>query len=159
MDRVDRVRQALLAAGHEDSIAEFPAGTHSAADAAAAVGCSVAQIAKSIVFRAGEDVILVVASGAHRIDRNKVAAAVGLAVKTADAAWVMSNTGFAVGGVAPVGHDCHVTTVIDSALLSLDPLWAAAGSPMHAFRTSAEQLIRLTNGMIAEVRQTEAVGT
>ncbi|HET6608953.1 MAG TPA: YbaK/EbsC family protein [Rhodopila sp.] len=153
MDTVNKVRQALLASGHEDSIAEFPAGTHSAADAAAAVGCSVAQIAKSIVFRAGDDVILVVASGAHRIDRSKVSAAVGQPVKTADAAWVQSRTGFAVGGVAPIGHACQVTSVIDRELLSLNPLWAAAGSPMHAFRTTAEQLIKLTNGIVAEVRQ------
>jgi prolyl-tRNA editing enzyme YbaK/EbsC (Cys-tRNA(Pro) deacylase) len=153
MDMVDRVRQALLASGHEDSIAEFPAGTHSAADAAVAVGCSVAQIAKSIVFRTGDDVILVIASGAHRIDRNKIAAAIGQPVKTADAAWVQSKTGFAVGGVAPIGHDCQVTTIIDSELLSLDPLWAAAGSPMHAFRTTADQLIRLTGGTVATVRQ------
>jgi prolyl-tRNA editing enzyme YbaK/EbsC (Cys-tRNA(Pro) deacylase) len=153
MDMVDKVRQALLASGHEDSIAEFPAGTHSAADAAAAVGCSVAQIAKSIVFRAGDNVILVVASGAHRIDRNKVSSAIGEPVKSADSAWVQSKTGFAVGGVAPVGHDCQITTIIDSELLSHHPLWAAAGSPMHAFRTTAEQLIRLTHGMVAEVRQ------
>lgn len=152
MDMVGKVRQALLASGHEDSITEFPAGTHSAADAAAAVGCSIAQIAKSIVFRAGDDVILVIASGAHRIDRNKVAAVIGLHVKTTDAAWVQSKTGFAVGGVAPIGHDCLVTSIIDSELLSLDPLWAAAGSPMHAFRTTAKQLIRLTNGTVAEVR-------
>lgn len=154
MDMVEKVRQELLGSGHEDSITEFPAGTHSATDAAAAVGCSVSQIAKSIVFRAGDNVILVVASGAHRIDRNKVSSVIGQPVKSADAAWVQSKTGFAVGGVAPVGHDCQVTTIIDSELLSLDPLWAAAGSPMHAFRTTAEQLIRLTNGRVAEVRQT-----
>lgn len=154
MDMVEKVRQALLGSGHKDSITEFPAGTHSATDAAAAVGCSVSQIAKSIVFRAGDNVILVVASGAHRIDRNKVSSVIGQPVKSADAAWVQSKTGFAVGGVAPVGHDCQVTTIIDSELLSLDPLWAAAGSPMHAFRTTAEQLIRLTNGRVAEVRQT-----
>ncbi|PRD45359.1 prolyl-tRNA editing protein [Phyllobacterium phragmitis] len=153
MDMVEKVRQALLAFGHEDSIAEFPAGTHSAADAAAAVGCSVAQIAKSIVFRAGDNVILVIASGAHHIDRNKVSSVIGQPVKSADAAWVQSKTGFAIGGVAPVGHDCQVTTIIDSELLSLDPLWAAAGSPVHAFRTTAEQLIQLTNGGVAEVRQ------
>jgi prolyl-tRNA editing enzyme YbaK/EbsC (Cys-tRNA(Pro) deacylase) len=74
MSMIETVRQALLAAGHEDSIAQFPAGTRSAQDAAAAVGCSVAQIAKSIVFRAGDAVVLVIASGAHRIDRQKVSA-------------------------------------------------------------------------------------
>lgn len=153
MSPVERVRQALQAADHVDSIAEFPAGTHSATDAAAAVGCSVAQIAKSIVFRAGDHVVLVIASGANRIDRKKVAAALDLAVKTADAAWVEAKTGFAVGGVSPIGHLCPVTALIDTDLLSLDPLWAAAGSPMHAFRTTTDALIAMTDGLVADVRQ------
>lgn len=153
MNPVDRVRQALHAARHADSIAEFPAGTHSAADAAASVGCALAQIAKSIVFRAGDDVVLVIASGAKRIDRKKVATALGLTVKPADAVWVEASTGFPVGGVSPVGHVGAVTTVIDADLLSLDPLWAAAGSPMHAFRTTAADLIAMTGGVVADVRQ------
>ncbi len=148
---MERVRQALLAAGHADSISEFPAGTRNAADAAAAVGCSVAQIAKSIVFRAGEEVVLVIASGAHRIDKAKIAALIGVPVKTAAPDWVQRRTGFAVGGVAPVGHLCPVTTIIDSALLTLDPLWAAAGSPRHVFATTATALLRLTQGKVGEV--------
>lgn len=153
MNAIERVRQALQAADHADSIAEFPAGTHSAADAAAAVGCSIAQIAKSIVFRAGDKVVLVIASGVNRIDRKKVAAATGFAVKTADPSWVEAKTGFAVGGVSPVGHTCPVTTIIDADLLSHGPLWAAAGSPMHAFRTTADALIAMTDGLAADVRQ------
>jgi prolyl-tRNA editing enzyme YbaK/EbsC (Cys-tRNA(Pro) deacylase) len=150
---VERVRRALVAAGHEDSIMAFAEGTHSAADAAAAVGCAVAQIAKSIVFRAGDAAVLVIASGANRIDRKKVAAATGLAVKPADPQWVALKTGFAVGGVSPVGHDDTLTVVIDADLLALDPLWAAAGSPMHVFRSSAAQLVAMTGGRIADVRQ------
>lgn len=153
MTPIERVRQALHAANHADSIAEFPAGTHSAVDAAAAVGCTVAQIAKSIVFRAGEDVVLVIASGANRIDRKKVSGVLGLTVKPADPDWVATATGYAVGGVAPVGHLRPVVTVIDADLLALDPLWAAAGSPMHAFRTSARDLIAMTGGIVANVRQ------
>lgn len=153
MDAVNRVRGALLAASHEDSIQAFAAGTRSAADAAASVGCDVAQIAKSIVFRAGDVPVLVVASGANRIDRKKVAAATGLAVKPADPAWVEERTGFAVGGVSPVGHTGPVTVLIDADLLPLDPLWAAAGSPLHVFRTSASSLIALTGGTVADVRQ------
>src|SRR3546814_18012906 len=118
MTRAKKVRQALLAAGHADSIAEFPAGTRTAEDAAASVGCSVAQIAKSIVFRAGEDVVLVIASGAHRIDRSKVAAVTDRAVKSADATWVQEKTGFAVGGVPPLGHDGDTVTIIHDELLS-----------------------------------------
>lgn len=153
MTPIERVRQALHAANHADSIAEFPAGTHSAVDAAAAVGCTVAQIAKSIVFRAGEDVVLVIASGANRIDRKKVSGVLGLTVKPADPDWVATATGYAVGGVAPVGHLRPVVTVIDADLLALDLLWAAAGSPMHAFRTSPRDLIAMTGGIVADVRQ------
>lgn len=153
MNKVDRIRQALRAAGHADSIAEFPEGTRTVEDAAASVGCSIAQIAKSIIFRAGEDVVLVIVSGAHRIDRSKVATVVKRSVKSADAAWVQAKTGFVVGSVPPLGHDCDPVTIIDAELLALDSIWAAAGSPTHAFRTSAKDLIRMTGGIVADVRQ------
>lgn len=153
MDAVARVRQALLAAGHEDTIVAFAEGTHSAADAAAAVGCAVAQIAKSIVFRAEDAPVLVIASGANRIDRKKVAAALGRPVKPADAAFVAQATGFAVGGVSPVGHQGPVIVVIDADLMGHDPVWAAAGSPQHVFRTTAAALVAVTGGQIADVRQ------
>lgn len=150
---VDRVRAALLAAGHDDTIAAFPDGTRSAADAAAAVGCDVAQIAKSIVFRAGTRAVLVIASGRNRVDMAKVAAAIGQPVKRADGTWVRDATGFAIGGASPVGHLSKPIILIDRDLLALDPLWAAAGSPMHVFRTSAEALLRLTGGEAADVAE------
>lgn len=153
MEAVERVRRALAEGRHEDSITAFADGTHSAADAAAAIGCAVEQIAKSIVFRDGEAAVLVIASGGNRIDRKKVAALLGRPVKPADPAWVAQKTGFAVGGVSPVGHLCAVTVVIDEDLLPLEPVWAAAGSPRHVFRTSAEKLAALTDGRIADVRQ------
>lgn len=153
MKSVERVRHALLAAGHTDNIAEFPAGTHSAAEAAAAVGCTVAQIAKSIVFQAGDDAVLVIASGANRIDRKKVSTKLGYAVKSAAPAWVQAKTGFAVGGVSPIGLMCPVAVVIDADLLLHAELWAAAGSPMHAFQTSTDALVAMTGGLIADVRQ------
>jgi prolyl-tRNA editing enzyme YbaK/EbsC (Cys-tRNA(Pro) deacylase) len=99
-DSVERVRAALLAAGHDDTITMFPDGTRTAQDAASAVGCAVAQIAKSIVLRAGEQVVLVIASGANRVDVAKVAARLGRPVKPADGRWVRDVTGFAIGGVA-----------------------------------------------------------
>lgn len=149
---VDRVRAALMAAGHPDTIESFPEGTRTAADAAAAVGCDVAQIAKSIVFRAGGRAAVIVTSGANRVDTAKAAAALGVALKRADADWVRETTGFAVGGVSPVGHLSPPLILLDADLLTLDPIWAAAGSPRHVFRTSAEALLRMTGASSAEVR-------
>jgi prolyl-tRNA editing enzyme YbaK/EbsC (Cys-tRNA(Pro) deacylase) len=150
---VERVRAALLAAGHPDTITEFPATTRSAADAATAIGCAVAQIAKSIVFRAGDRAALVIASGANRVDPAKVEAALGVRLKRADADWVRDRTGFAIGGVSPLGHLSPPLLVFDRDLLALHPIWAAAGSPHHVFSTEAETLARITGAVVAEVRE------
>lgn len=150
---VERVRAALLAAGHSDTIAAFPEGTRSAAEAAAAVGCEVAQIAKSIVFRAGARAVVVIASGANRVDMAKVAAAIGQPVKRADGAWVRDTTGFAIGGVSPVGHLAPPILLLDADLMALDPVWAAAGSPQHVFRTSPAELLRITGARPADVKE------
>ena len=152
-DSVSRVRAALLAAGHPDSISEFPAGTRTAEDAAAAVGCTVAQIAKSIVFRAGDRAVVVIASGANRVDARKVEAALGVAIKRADAEFVRTATGFAIGGVAPVGHLTPPLLVFDRDLLALDPIWAAAGSPSHVFPTDPRGLLGMTGAVVADIRQ------
>ncbi|NMJ41175.1 YbaK/EbsC family protein [Roseomonas sp. JC162] len=150
---VDRVRAALLAAGHPDTIQAFPEGTRSAADAAAAVGCDVAQIAKSIVFRAGPRAVLVIASGANRVDTSKVAAAIGQPIKRAEGSWVRDTTGFAIGGVSPVGHLAPPILLLDADLMALGEVWAAAGSPQHVFRTSAAELVRMTGATVAEVKE------
>lgn len=150
---VDRVRAALAAAGHPDTIETFPDGTRSAADAAAAVGCAVAQIAKSIVLRAGTRAVLVIASGANRVDMAKVAAAIGQPVKRADGNWVRDATGFAIGGVSPVGHLAPPILLLDAELMALDPVWAAAGSPQHVFRTTPAELRRITAAVVADIRE------
>jgi prolyl-tRNA editing enzyme YbaK/EbsC (Cys-tRNA(Pro) deacylase) len=152
-DSVERVRAALLAAGHPDTIDMFPEGTRTAQDAAAAVGCDVAQIAKSIVLRAGEQLVLVIASGINRVDLAKISALAGHRAKPADGRWVRDVTGFAIGGVAPVGHASAPRIFIDRDLLTLDPIWAAAGSPRHVFRTSPGELVRMTRGAVADVRE------
>ena len=152
-DSVERVRAALLAAGHTDSIALFPDGTRTAQDAATAVGCAVAQIVKSIVLRAGEQVVLVLTSGANRVDLAKISAALGQPVKPADGRWVRDNTGFAIGGVAPIGHRSPPRIFVDEDLMTLDPVWAAAGTPRHVFRTSAAELVRMTDGEVADVKE------
>lgn len=152
-DSVERVRAALSAAGHPDTIDLFPDGTRTAQDAANAVGCTVAQIAKSIVLRAGEQVVLVIASGVNRVDVGKIAKAVGQPVKPADGRWVRDVTGFAIGGVAPVGHLAPPRIFIDEDLMALDPVFAAAGTPKHVFRTSAAELARMTGGTVADVKE------
>jgi prolyl-tRNA editing enzyme YbaK/EbsC (Cys-tRNA(Pro) deacylase) len=153
---IERVRAALLAAGHPDTIVTVPADAHTAADAAAAVGCALAQIVKSLIFRRGERPVLVLASGANRVDPDKLAALLGGPVVRADPGWVREATGFTVGGVAPVGFPTQPTTLLDADLLAIDPLWAAAGSPQHVFRISAAELSRITGARVADVRQTSA---
>jgi prolyl-tRNA editing enzyme YbaK/EbsC (Cys-tRNA(Pro) deacylase) len=149
---VQRVRAALVAAGHPDSIVAFPTGTRTATDAAAAVGCEVAQIAKSIVFRAGERAAVVITSGANRVNPALAGAALGVRLGRADAEWVRETTGFAIGGVAPVGHLAPPLILLDEDLLALNPIWAAAGSPSHVFRTSAAELLRITGAKVAAIR-------
>jgi prolyl-tRNA editing enzyme YbaK/EbsC (Cys-tRNA(Pro) deacylase) len=152
-DSVERVRAALSAAGHPDTIGLFPDGTRTAQDAANAVGCTVAQIAKSIVLRAGEQTVLVIASGVNRVDVGKIARAIGQPVKPADGRWVRDVTGFAIGGVAPVGHLSPPRVFIDADLMTLDPVFAAAGTPKHVFRTSPAELARMTGGVVADVKE------
>ena len=151
----DRVRAALVAAGIEDRIVAFPDGTRTSADAAAAVGCSVAQIAKSMVFRTGSQAVVVITSGANRVDAGKVAAVLGLPIKRADANFVRDATGFAVGGVSPVGFTSPPLLVFDRDLLKLGTVWAAAGSHSHVFSVAATDLLRITGAIVADVRAEE----
>lgn len=150
---VERVRAALRAAGEPDTIRAFPDGTRTAADAAAAIGCGVAQIAKSMIFRAGQRVVLVVTSGANRVDAVKVATAVGEPVGRADAAFVRERTGFAIGGVAPIGHLTPPVVLLDEDLFGFDAVWAAAGTPMHVFGTTPARLLAMTGGLVVPVRE------
>ncbi len=149
---VERVRAALLDSGHADTVSAFPEGTRTAADAAAAVGCTVAQIAKSIIFRAGSRAVLVIASGANRVDTKKAAAALGVSLSRADADFVREKTGFAIGGVSPVGLTEPALLLIDEDLMALDPVWAAAGSPSHVFQTTPAELLRMTKARIANIK-------
>lgn len=152
MSGVERVRSALLAAGMADTIVGFPETTRTAADAAAAIGCSVAQIAKSIVFAVkGGGAAVVVASGVNRVDRGLAGAALGQKLLVADAAFVLAATGFEAGGVSPVGLLGPVAMLLDEDLLRLDPVWAAAGSPRHVFRCSGAGLQALTGAAVARV--------
>jgi prolyl-tRNA editing enzyme YbaK/EbsC (Cys-tRNA(Pro) deacylase) len=143
--------QAVLGAKYE--VLEFDAGTRTAADAAAAVGCTVAEIAKSLLIRAKESgqPVLVVASGVNRVDEKKVAALIGEKISRADADFVREKTGFAIGGVPPIGHATPPIMLIDEDLLPFETIWAAAGTPNAVFRLRPAELVELTGGQVAEV--------
>ena len=143
--------QAAL--GETFQVLEFDATTRTTADAAAAIGCTVGQIAKSLIFRsAGSNrPVLVVASGVNRVDETKVAEAVGEGIARADAEFVREATGFAIGGVPPVGHKTPPTVLIDESLMAFAEIWAAAGTPNAVFRLTPPDLIALTGGRVAAI--------
>ncbi len=142
--------QAALGPGF--TVLEFEASTRTAEDAAAAVGCTVAQIAKSLVFRSASGrSVLVIASGANRVDEKKAAAQIGERIGRADADFVREATGFAIGGVPPVGHATEPIVLIDETLMGFDAIWAAAGTPNAVFRLTPADLVALTRGTIASI--------
>jgi prolyl-tRNA editing enzyme YbaK/EbsC (Cys-tRNA(Pro) deacylase) len=148
-----RVQDALRALGFDNTVVEHTQVTRSAAEAAQAIGCAVGQIAKSLVFRgrASGRAILVIASGANRVDERKLAAAAGEAVEKPDAEFVRQATGYAIGGVPPVGHPQPLRAFIDRDLLQYGDIWAAAGTPNAVFRLTPGELARMTGGIVADI--------
>lgn len=147
------VQDELTRRGLDDRVMVMPDSTRTAAEAAAACGCTIEQIAKSIVFRAvvSDQPVLVITSGANRVDEKLLADALGESVGKADADFVRRRTGFAIGGVAPVGHAEPVRIFIDQALLDYDEIWAAAGTPRAVFRLTPDELRSLTDGTVIRV--------
>ena len=143
--------QAVL--GPRFRVVEFEESTRTSADAAAAIGCTVAQIAKSVIFRAAESgrPVLVVASGVNRVDEKKIAALLGEKVKSADADFVREKTGYVIGGVPPVAHATPPVTYLDADLAKLGTIWAAAGTPNAVFELTWDDLVTLTGGTAADV--------
>jgi len=147
------VQRALAAAGIDARVVELPRSTRTAVDAAAAVGCDVAQIAKSLVFRCTESALplLVIASGINRVDERLVSSYVNADIAKADADFVRSVTGFAIGGVPPLGHTSRLRTLIDRELTRFDTIWAAAGTPNAVVALDPRDLIRATGGDVVAV--------
>jgi len=149
---VRAVRDALTAADAHGEIRVLPDAVTTAAAAAAALGVEVGQIANSLIFEADGDPLLVLTSGAHRVDTAKVAALIGVtAVRRASPDFVREHTGQAIGGVAPVGHPKPVRTLVDTALEQYGEVWAAGGIPHAIFPTTFAELVRMTDGTPAEV--------
>jgi prolyl-tRNA editing enzyme YbaK/EbsC (Cys-tRNA(Pro) deacylase) len=151
-DTAQRVADLLHALGHDQPVVMLPATGKTSAEAAAGLGCSVAEIAKSIVFRRLSDdaAVMVVASGANRVDENKVAALVGPLGK-ADARFVKERIGYAIGGVCPIGHLEKTVMLIDRDLMQYQNVWAAAGHPHAVFKLTPAQLSEMTGAPLVDV--------
>lgn len=147
--------QALLDdSGIDAQVVEFEQSTRTSAEAAASIGCSVAEIAKTIVFRAKQSgqAVLVVASGDNRVSEAKVKRLVGETLGRADADFVRSATGYAIGGVAPLGHAQPVRILLDADLQRFARIWAAAGTPFSVFPLTPDALARLTGAPWSDIR-------
>lgn len=148
-----RVQAALDGLGLELQVVELPGSTRTAREAAEAIGCSVAQIVKSLIFKMAEtgSPLLVIASGANRVSETRVTGIIGEAITRASPDFVRRETGFAIGGVPPVGHIKPLQTLIDEDLLQQDIIWAAAGTPHAVFRLTPQDLVRLCGDAIVSV--------
>ncbi len=151
-DPAQRVADLLKEIGHDKPVVMLPETGKTSAEAAAGLGCSVAEIAKSIVFRRLSDdaAVMVVASGANRVDEKKVAAIVGELGK-ADAKFVRERIGYAIGGVCPIGHVQKTVMLVDEDLLKFDSVWAAAGHPHAVFNLTPQQLVAMTGAPVVDV--------
>jgi prolyl-tRNA editing enzyme YbaK/EbsC (Cys-tRNA(Pro) deacylase) len=149
-----RVQDALAALGFTNQVVEPPASTRTSAEAAAAVGCTVGQIAKSLIFQGRESgqAMLVIASGANRVNEKQLSTLLGDKLQKPDAEFVRSATGFVIGGVPPVGHPHPLLTLIDQDLWQYDEIWAAAGHPNAVFKLTPDELVRMTGGRVVAVR-------
>ena len=147
------MREALARAGLAAEIVELPGAARTAQAAADFLGCAVGQIANSLVFRAAasDGAVLVMSSGAKRVDTARLAALVGEPIGKADAEFVRQRTGFAIGGVAPVGHAGSLRAFVEKSLAAHREIWAAAGHPHTVFRLSYEELVRITGGEQADL--------
>jgi prolyl-tRNA editing enzyme YbaK/EbsC (Cys-tRNA(Pro) deacylase) len=155
---VQAVQDALLGAdardgsGRPSEVRLLPEAVHTAAAAAAALGIEVGQIANSLIFDADGEPLLVLTSGAHRVDTAKVAADLGVGkLKRATPDFVRTHTGQVIGGVAPLGHPKPLRTLVDTALERYGEIWAAGGVPQAVFPTTYAELVRITAGSPAEV--------
>ncbi|MEU9377922.1 YbaK/EbsC family protein [Streptomyces sp. NPDC048255] len=146
--------EALATLALDVTVRTFPEGTRTAADAAAAIGCELSQIAKSLVFAADGVPVLVLMDGASRVDVEAVRRELGAAkVTRADAALVRETTGYAIGGVPPFGHRTRTRVLADRSLLAHEVVWAAAGTPHTVFPMAPKELIEHAGAVLADVRE------
>jgi prolyl-tRNA editing enzyme YbaK/EbsC (Cys-tRNA(Pro) deacylase) len=149
-----KVQKALQFLGFDCTIIEFQESTRTSADAAARVDCQIGQIVKSLIFRgqASGKPVLVLTSGANRVDENRISQYAGEFIGRADAEFVRATTGFVIGGVPPVGHDQPLETYLDEDLLQYTKIWAAAGTPNAVFELTPVALEKMTGAKVVKVK-------
>lgn len=149
-----RVQAALEAHGLSLSVVEFPESTRTSQEAADAIGCELGQIAKTLVFKKQSGApVLIIASGSNRVNEKAIKALLGEKIEKADADYVLEHTGFVIGGIPPVGHTEKMETLIDEDLLGYEAVWAAAGTPHAVFSLKPSELVEITGGKVAAVKQ------
>ena len=151
MNAIDRFIGEAEASGLDIEIQRYPDGTRTAADAAAAVGCKIDQIVKSLVFMADVRPILILCSGARRVDEETLAEYIGTEIRIAGASEVRAATGYAIGGTPPLGHTVPLKTVVDPHLMEFEEIWAAAGTPDSVFPIQPKELVKATSGAVVAV--------
>ena len=149
-----KVQQALEAFGLDCQVVELPDSTRSAKEAAQAIGCNVEQIVKSLIFKGANTgrPVFIVASGPNRVNEKRIGELFSEPIEKADADFVREITGFAIGGVPPVGHANKMETFIDEDLLQYDEIWAAAGTPNAVFKLVPTDLTRMTGGKVVSIK-------
>ncbi|NLO90347.1 MAG: YbaK/EbsC family protein [Clostridia bacterium] len=150
----EKVQTALNKFGFELNVVELPKSTRTAQEAANAIGCTVSQIAKSLVFKGKttQKPLLIIASGTNRVNEKAVKNYVGEELEKADAKFVSEHTGFAIGGVPPVGHKNPIVTFIDEDLLQYEEIWAADGTPNAVFKLTPKVLVEITKGRVINIK-------
>jgi prolyl-tRNA editing enzyme YbaK/EbsC (Cys-tRNA(Pro) deacylase) len=148
-----RVQDALQAKGLEAQVRHMPQSTRTAEEAAAACGCAVGQIVKSLVFRGARtgNAYLLLVSGTNRVNEKRIAARIGEELRRPDAQYVREATGYAIGGIPPLGHDRPLATYMDEALLAYDVVWAAAGTPDAVFPVAPARLAEAAAAQVIAV--------
>lgn len=148
-----KVQDALNQFGVSLHVVELPASTRTAVEAAAAVGCTVGQIAKSLIFKSQSGkAVLVIASGPNRVNEKRIGERLGEPIGKADADFVRAQTGFVIGGVPPVGHTTPLETFVDEDLLQYEVIWAAAGTPNAVFELTPDVLVKIAPGHVISVK-------
>jgi prolyl-tRNA editing enzyme YbaK/EbsC (Cys-tRNA(Pro) deacylase) len=149
-----KVQEALKALGFTNQVVELQSTTRTSTDAAQAVGCTVEQIAKSIVFRGKQThkPILVIASGPNRVNEKRIEEFISEPLGKADANYVRRHTGFVIGGVPPLGHLEQLEIFVDEDLLQYEEIWAAAGSPNAVFKLTPSDLVKMTGGHVISIK-------
>ena len=150
----EKVQATLNKFGYELNVVELPNSTRTAQEAANAIGCTVSQIAKSLIFKGqtSQMPLLIIASGTNRVNEKAIKKYVGEELEKADADFVSEHTGFVIGGVPPVGHKTPIATYIDEDLMQYDEIWAAAGTPNAVFKLTPQILVEITQGSIISVK-------